>query len=183
MVAETQIEPMNFLSWRTIAENERRPKFLESIKQNTGEITNFTSRDSWTFAEGPCNISDINYHLGDGEVSNTIKEQLSNNSSQLWYFLPADSIRFHTLKAQSHKNILHSRFQFASPYCYLCLTNCVKIAVSYLSSPATPLQPRGLMQAPIASLGWYLYFWLTGCKLEVPTTRSLGSINLLEQLT
>lgn len=35
----------------------------------------------------------------------------------------------------------------------------------------------------ITSPGCYLYFKLTGYKLEVSTTPSLGSINLLEWLT
>ena len=42
-----------------------------------------------------------------------------------------------------------------------------------------PLQLR----LPIRSPGCHLHFWPTGSKSEVPTTPSLGSINLLEQLT
>ena len=42
-----------------------------------------------------------------------------------------------------------------------------------------PLQPR----MPSTSPSCYLYCWPTGYKSEVPTTPSLGSINLLESLT
>ena len=35
---------------------------------------------------------------------------------------------------------------------------------------------------PISSAGCYLCFWPTGCKSEVPTTPSVGSLHLLEQL-
>lgn len=36
---------------------------------------------------------------------------------------------------------------------------------------------------PAASLGCSPYFWSIGCKSEVPTTPSWGSISLLEELT
>ena len=38
------------------------------------------------------------------------------------------------------------------------------------------------LQMPVASPGYYLYFWQTGCKSEFPTTPSSGSINLPEWL-
>ena len=48
-----------------------------------------------------------------------------------------------------------------------------------IGGSSDPLQLRML----IASPGYYLYFWLIGCKSQVPMTPSLGSIKLLEQLT
>ena len=38
-------------------------------------------------------------------------------------------------------------------------------------------------QIPVTNQNCYLYFWLTGYNLEVPTMPSLGSTNLLEWLT
>lgn len=35
---------------------------------------------------------------------------------------------------------------------------------------------------PVSNAGCYLCFWPTGCKPEVPTTPSVGSLHLLEQL-
>lgn len=37
-------------------------------------------------------------------------------------------------------------------------------------------------QTPVTSPGYYLYFWLTSCKPEIPKTSSSSVINLLEQL-
>lgn len=37
-----------------------------------------------------------------------------------------------------------------------------------------------LLQTPITSPGHYLYFWLTSCKSELPTTLSLRLMNLPE---
>ena len=42
---------------------------------------------------------------------------------------------------------------------------------------------RPPLQMPVSSPGCYLCFWPTGSKFQVPTTPSLGSINLLEWVT
>ena len=44
-------------------------------------------------------------------------------------------------------------------------------------------QDNSSLQIPVASPGFHLCFWATGFRLEVSTTLSSGSINLLEWLT
>ena len=39
------------------------------------------------------------------------------------------------------------------------------------------------LQMPVSSPGFYLFFWPTGSKSDLPMTPSLGSVNLLEWLT
>ena len=51
----------------------------------------------------------------------------------------------------------------------------------WLQTGGSPDPLLGL-QTPVASLCCYLYFWQSGCKLEISKPSSLGSINLLEWL-
>lgn len=87
-----------------------------------------------------------------GVVPYADNQQFSDSSSrvprvhQFWPWLPGDSIRFHKLKAQSHKT--------------------------------TPSPLQMMVTRP----GCHLCFWPTSYRSEVPTTPSLGSINLLESL-
>ena len=88
--------------------------------------------------------------------------------------LSRDSIRFHRLRAQSYKiapsaHIL--QMPDASPgYVHFWTTG------PQIGDSNDPLQFR----MPITSPGRHLYFWMTGYKSEVPTTPSLGLIDLLE---
>ena len=43
--------------------------------------------------------------------------------------------------------------------------------------------PLHIPQMPVTNPGYHLYFTPTSCRSELPTTRSLGMINLLQQLT
>lgn len=70
---------------------------------------------------------------------------------------------------KSHKTAVHFRHRLLP----VLLTHQLQTGASH-----DPLQ----FQMPITSPGCCLYFWPTGYKPEGPTTRSLCSINLLEQL-
>lgn len=85
---------------------------------------------------------------------------LSCNSTQFWHLvIPRNGIIFHRLRAKSHKTVPQHTDARAHTYTHI----------------------SGIGRRSVAS--YYLYFWPTGSRSEVPTTPSLGSINVLERLT
>ena len=111
-------------------------------------------------------------------TSTSLTPWVSYNWTQFWHCPPRDSIRFHRVRAQSHKTTLHIRHQSQAQVVTLCimlLNNKLQIEGSYDPFPG--------LQTPVASPHCYPYLWPTSYKSEVPMTPSLGSINLLEQLT
>lgn len=71
--------------------------------------------------------------------------------------------------------------QLGVPRFYTTLTLYLELASDPTGWVLSP-HKTAPAQMPVTSPSCYLCFWSTGCESEVPTTSSLGSINLLEQL-
>ena len=102
--------------------------------------------------------------------SNSLQHQLvSYNLIQFWHYLPGDSIRSHRWRDQTPK--------FNSDTVYL------ELASDPTGEGLRHPRPPPYTQMSVASLGFYLCFWPTHYRSEVPMIPSLDLINLLEQLT
>lgn len=91
--------------------------------------------------------------------------------------LTSDMCVFHT---PDNSEILQTPVGFPTIYPILTLLPGVSIRCHRLRTESQVTVP---LQTPLGSSGCHVYFCPVGCKSEVPMNPSLGSINLLEQLT